>query len=121
MRRLVELSSTTSTRTSRSRSCSILLLSADWRFDAWAWAVKWKVLPLPGSLSTHIFYLSTHKPHQARGNGEAEASASEFAGGGAIDLRKRFENRFLLFQGDAQTSVADGEVQFEILVFSRIR
>src|SRR6266852_4884123 len=55
MRRLVELSSTTSTRTSPSCSGWTLLLSAGRLFDTRAWAVKWKVLPLPGWLSTHIF------------------------------------------------------------------
>src|ERR1039457_250873 len=114
MRRLVSLSSTTrNSASSGMRGHTRRLGCAS--FDTPTAAVKWKQLPWPGWLSTHM------RPpiiFQAQGDGEPQARAAVLARGGAIGLREGFENLLLLFQRNADARVAHRKVQQQFLALA---
>jgi hypothetical protein len=43
------------------------------------------------------------------GDGEAEARAADFAGGGGIDLGEGLEESFLVYEGDTGAGIGDGD------------
>src|SRR4030095_16829451 len=60
--------------------------------------------------------LSAHHADQAVGNGEAEAGAAVLAAHGAVGLRERFKNGALLFPGDTDSGISNGEMQAKMFV-----
>ena len=76
-------------------------------------AVKWKVLPLPASLSTQM--RPPIRLHELRGDGQAQPGAAILPRRGAVGLRERLEDTFLTVQRDADAGVRDGEVQHDAL------
>ena len=107
MRRLVALSSTTSTRSpSRLRDASV---AAPRRCGARpSDAVKWNVLPLP--IVALDPDLPAHQLDQPLRDGEAEAGAAEAARRGAVGLRERLRRSCArLSCGNADAGVAHRE------------
>ena len=55
---------------------------------------------------------AAHQLHQADTDAETKPGAAIFSGGGTVGLCKWLKNFFLFFGGNADSSVADEEVQF---------
>ena len=113
MRRLVALSSMTSRRLPANCGCGACQAGGAVGGDAWAEMVKWKVAPLPASLSTQIFppSNSVSRLQIAR----PKPGAAVVAGGRGIHLLERLEQPVLLVERDADAGVAHGEMQQPLL------
>jgi hypothetical protein len=64
--------------------------------------------------------LPAHQTHQCGRDGQTEACGPEAAGRRPVGPTERFENRRVLFRGDADAGVADDDVQHGRLVATRI-
>ena len=117
MCRLVALSSTTSTGRSwseaggRTGTCSG---GCGWSPNR---AVKAKVLPRPGSLSTRD--LPAHQGHQPGGDRQAQPGAAVPPRRRGVLLLERPEDPLLLVPGDADAGVAHGEPQADLALGCR--
>src|SRR2546421_395042 len=56
---------------------------------------------------------SAHEFDQTRANGQPKPGAAIFSGGGAVSLRKRLENEFLLFFRNAAARVCDAPMHHD--------
>ena len=71
--------------------------------------VNQKVLPLPGSLSTQM--RAAHQLDQLGRDRQAQPGAAEAAGGRAVGLLERLEDRLQLLGRNADAGVGDGDQQ----------
>ena len=109
MRRLVALSSTISTRRSSSGTGGWTVAGSGGCGCRPNRAVKGKVLPRPGSLSTVI--APAHQGHQPGGDGQAQAGAAVLPRGRGVLLLEGPEDPLLLLGRDADARVRDREAQ----------